>query len=253
MIDVGQGDSFLIKFPNGETALLDAGIATTTFDNGERVILPLLNYLGIEKIDFGIVTHIDADHYGGFISLIQEGKIGEIFKTKPDTSLSKDLKFEKFIKEMGVKIRYFKEQKWMVGNVALYFLYDNKLENYSTGSTNDKSGVFKLVFGKTSFLFTGDAEKRIEKFYSNKYKYFLDSDVLKVGHHGSKTSSSAEFVNYVTPDISLISAGYKNKFGHPVQDVIERLEKVGATVYRTDLQKAILLSSDGESIKKINW
>ncbi len=253
MIDVDQGDSFLIKFPDGQTALIDAGNATNSFDNGERVILPLLNYLGIKKIDYGIVTHIDSDHYGGFVSLVLAGIIKQIFKPELDSTLSKDKRFEEFIRESGVTVHYFQEQKLEIGNTNLYFIYDKNLKNISSNSTNDRSGVFKLVYGNTSFLFTGDLEKRIEKFYSKKYKSFLDSDVLKVGHHGSKTSSSEEFLDYVTPKISLISAGYKNKFGHPVKEVIERLQDEGSIIYRTDLQKAILLRSDGYSIKLINW
>jgi competence protein ComEC len=253
MIDIGQGDSFLIKFPNGKTALVDAGNTTIFFDNGERVILPLLNYLGIKKIDYGIVTHIDADHYGGYVSLILNGMIGEIIKPELDTSLSKDKRFEEFIHNRGLPIKYFKEQKLEVGNAALYFLYDENLKSLSGESTNDRSGIFKMEYGHTSFLFTGDVEKRIEKFYVGKYKNFLDSDVLKVGHHGSKTSSSKEFLEYVTPEISLISAGFKNKFGHPSIEIIKRLENVGSIIYRSDLQKAILIRSDGEEIKVIKW
>ncbi|MCW8805654.1 MAG: DNA internalization-related competence protein ComEC/Rec2, partial [Ignavibacteriaceae bacterium] len=164
MIDIGQGDSFLIKFPNGKTALVDAGNTTIFFDNGERVILPLLNYLGIKKIDYGIVTHIDADHYGGYVSLILNGMIGEIIKPELDTSLSKDKRFEEFIHNRGLPIKYFKEQKLEVGNAALYFLYDENLKSLSGESTNDRSGIFKMEYGHTSFLFTGDVEKRIEKF-----------------------------------------------------------------------------------------
>lgn len=253
MIDVGQGDSFLIKFPDGKTALVDAGNTTFTFDNGDRVIIPLLNYLGIKKIDYGIVTHIDTDHYGGFVALILEGMIGEIFKPEIDTSLSKDKRFEEFIRGRGIPINYFKEEKMECGNAALYFLYDDEVKNISGESTNNSSGLFKLIYGETRFLFTGDVEKKIEKFYANKYRHFLDSDVLKVGHHGSKTSSSNEFLKYVSPELSLISSGFKNKFGHPVKDIIQRLEAEGSTVYRSDLNMAVLLRSDGEDIKLINW
>jgi len=253
MIDVGQGDSFLIKFPNGQTALVDAGNATTTFDNGERVILPLLNYLGIAKVDYGIVTHIDSDHYGGFVSLVLAGMINQIYKPELDSTLSKDQRFEEFITQEGIPVHYFCEQKLEIGDTRLYFLYDENIKEISSRSTNDRSGIFKLYYGKTSFLFTGDVEKRMEKFFSKKYNNFLDSDVLKVGHHGSKTSSSQDFLDLVTPRISLISAGYKNKFGHPVKDIIERLQNEGSIIYRSDLQKAILLRSDGNSIDLINW
>ena len=253
MIDVGQGDSFLIKFPNNKTALVDAGNTTFTFDNGERVIIPLLDYLGIKKIDYGIVTHIDSDHYGGFVTLILDDRINEIFKPELDSLLSKDLRFEEFIIERRIPINYFREEKHQIGNTAVYFLYDDEIKSLSGKSTNDRSGFFKLVYGETSFLFTGDIEKNIERFYSTRYRHFLDSDVLKVGHHGSKTSSSVEFLRYVSPELSLISAGFKNKFGHPVEEVIQRLEAEGSTIYRSDLQKAILLRSDGQEIKLINW
>jgi competence protein ComEC len=253
MIDVDQGDSFLIKFPNGKTALVDAGNATSFFDNGERVIVPLLNYLGIEKIDYGIISHIDSDHYGGFVSLVMEDKIGTIIKPEIDTSLSKDKKFEEFVRKNDVKVKYFKEEKMEIGNAVIYFLFDENLKALSGKSTNDRSGFFKLVYGNTSFLFTGDVEKRMEKFYSSKYSNFLDSDVLKVGHHGSKTSSSQIFLDYVTPELSLISAGFKNKFGHPAKEIVERINYAGSTIYRSDLDKAVLLRSDGENIRVFNW
>ena len=253
MVDVGQGDSFLIKFPNGKTALVDAGNTTITFDNGERVIIPLLNYLGIRKIDYGIVTHIDSDHYGGYVALILEGMIGEIIKPEIDSTLSKDVRFEDFIEERNIPITYFREERKIIDNTALYFLYDDEIKRISGESTNNRSGIFKLVYGEDSFLFTGDVEKEVEKFYADTYKHFLDSDVLKVGHHGSKTSTSYDFLNYVSPEISLISAGFKNKFGHPVFDVLERLTESGSIVYRTDTEKAIILKSDGKHITKINW
>ena len=253
MIDVGQGDSFLIKFPNGKTALVDAGNTTIAFDNGERVVLPLLNYLGIKKIDYGFVSHIDTDHYGGFVALVLDGVIGEIYKPAPDTSLSKDKRFEEFLTERNIPVNYYSEKKLKIGNSVLYFLYDKKVDNIAGESTNNHSGIFRLVYGKTSFLFTGDLEKNTEKIYAEKYGKFLDSDVLKAGHHGSKTSSSDEFLSYVKPKYSLISAGFKNKFGHPASEVIQRLIKYGSTIYRTDLQKAVLLRSDGSQIKVINW
>ncbi|MEJ2103948.1 MAG: DNA internalization-related competence protein ComEC/Rec2 [Ignavibacteriaceae bacterium] len=253
MIDVGQGDSFLIKFPNSKTALIDAGNVTFTFDNGERVIKPLLEYLGINKIDYGIVSHIDSDHYAGFVSLVLNGLIGEIYKPEIDSSLSKDVRFEEFLRENNVPVNYFSEKKMQIGNVALYFLYDKRVESIAGESTNNRSGIIKLVYGENSFLFTGDAEKNVEKIYASKYRNFLDSDVLKAGHHGSKTSSSEIFLDYVTPKYSLISAGFKNKFGHPAEEIIQRLKMHNSKIFRTDLQEAILLRSDGKEINLINW
>ena len=253
MLDVDQGDSFLIKFPDGQTALVDAGNVTSFFDNGERVIIPLMDYVGISKIDYGIVSHIDSDHYGGFVSLVLTGKVKKIIKPEIDTSLSKDVRFESYLKLMKVPIQYFKNEKLEIGGAVLYFLNDEEINNLNNESTNDRSAVFKLVYGRTSFLFTGDVEKGGEAYYSGKYKNFLDSDVLKVSHHGSKTSSTDVFLNCVTPEISLVSAGFKNKFGHPANEILNRLISTGSSIYRTDREKAILLQSNGHQIEIINW
>lgn len=253
MIDVGQGDSFLIKFPDGKTALIDAGNADKYFDNGKRVIIPLLDYLGIEKIDYGFITHIDSDHYAGFISLIDENKIKMIFKPQLDSMLEKDVRFEKYLRKKHLPISYYHKKYLEIGEARLYILNDPTDKNYSALSTNDKSGIFKLVYGNTSFLFTGDLETDGENYFANKYSEFLNSNVLKVGHHGSKTSSSLKFLNAVKPKLSLVSAGFKNKFGHPSSKVLKRLQNSDSKILRTDLSGASILQSDGDSIKIIQW
>ncbi|HKI79211.1 MAG TPA: DNA internalization-related competence protein ComEC/Rec2 [Ignavibacteriaceae bacterium] len=250
MIDVGQGDAFLLKFPDGKTALIDAGETNFYFDNGERVILPLLNQLGIDKIDYGFVSHVDLDHYGGFISLIHNNKIERIYKPEIDSTEEKDLKFEKYLAENNLRSYYYSKEILKIGNARIYILNDQVPDNFSS---NNKSSVLKIVYGDAEFLFTGDLEKRGEIIYVSEYGKFLDSDVLKVGHHGSKTSSSDEFLNLVTPEISLISDGIKNKFHHPSPVVVERLSEYGSEIYRTDLLGAVILQSDGKIIKKVNW
>jgi len=253
MIDVGQGDSFLVKFPNNKTALIDAGNVTWNFDNGERVIMPLLEYLGIKKIDYGFISHIDNDHCGGFISLILNNKIREIYKPKVDTSSSKDIKYEQFLKKFKIPVSYYNAQSLQTGNSKVYILNNN---NYFSGknlSSNERSGIIKIVYGNSSMIFTGDAGKGIENLYISVYQEFLDSDVLKVGHHGSASSTSNEFLNYVLPNISLISVGVKNSYSHPANDVIKTLEQSGSEIFRTDKEGAVILQSDGLSFKKINW
>ncbi len=252
MIDVGQGDSFLIKFPNGKTALVDAGEANPFIDNGERVIIPLLDYLGIGKIDYGFVSHLDLDHYGGFISLIYHDRINKIFRPLPDSS-DKSLRFEKFLKSKKIQTGIYDKHSFEVGNTKMYFLNDPKSNYYQKFSSNDKSGVLKIVFGNTSFLFVGDCEHPAEYFLASKFQKMLDSDVLKVGHHGSSTGSSKTFLNLVTPDISLISAGIKNKFNHPSSEVISSLTELNSKVYQTDLMGAVLLQSDGLEIQIVDW
>lgn len=252
MIDVGQGDSFLIKFPDGKTALIDAGVVDPFFDTGERIIIPLLDYLGIEQIDFGFVSHLDTDHYGGFASLIHNRRIKEIYRPKPDSS-DKSIRFEKFLDKHKIPKKIYDKNKIEISNVVLYVLNDANSEYINNLSSNDRSGMLKLVFGQTSFLFVGDAEIPAEIFYLQHYKEFLDSDVLKVGHHGSKTGSSQEFLEAVSPKISLVSAGIKNKFGHPSEIVLKRLHQLNSQILRTDSSGAVLLQSDGKEIKIINW
>lgn len=188
-IDVGQGDSFLIKFPNSKTALIDAGNATEYFDNGERIILPLLQRLGIKKVDYAFVSHLDSDHYAGFISLINQNIISKVYKPKVQKSV-KDSIFEDYLTANKIQYDYYSNASINIGNCKIYFLNDTSYAEYKNFDSNNKSGIIKIVYGSTSFLFVGDAEKEAEQFMIKRYSTFLKADVLKVGHHGSNTSSS---------------------------------------------------------------
>ncbi len=252
MIDVDQGDSFLIKFPDGKSALIDAGKADAFFDMGERIIIPLLDHLGIKQLDYGFISHFDNDHYGGFYSLIVNQRVKEFFVPKPDSSI-KSIKFNKFLDELKIPKRIYHKEKIMIDNTAVYILNDTTVKYFDKLSSNDRSGVKKIVYGKNSFLFLGDVELPAERYYTTFYRNILDSDVLKVGHHGSKTGSSEEFLSTISPEISLISAGIKNKFGHPSEIVLERLKNLNSKVLRTDSAGAVLLQSDGNKIKVIDW
>jgi len=253
MIDVGQGDSFLIKFPNGQTAIVDAGIRTNNFDTGKYTIEPLLNYLNIDKIDFAFVSHIDIDHSGGFRYLIKHGWIRKIFKPYPDSSVVKDKRFERLIDSFHISKYYYSQNVIKVGNSRIYLMnkFKNKIVKYFSG--NNKSGLFKVLYGKTSILFTGDLEIKGEKYYSYYYGDVLKSDVLKVGHHGSNTSSSEMFLKYVKPKISLISVGKYNRYKHPSLKILKRLKNYNSKIYRTDLSGGILLKSNGMKISFVNW
>jgi competence protein ComEC len=253
MIDVGQGDSFLIKFPNGETALIDAGDASMKFDNGEKIILPLMNHLNIPAVDYAFVSHIDSDHYGGFVSLIQAGRIKRIYKPELDTSLSRDIKFENFIKKQNIPITYYHKSVIKIGNARIFVLNNKFIHFRKNNSNNDKSSLLKVLYGKTSFLFTGDLGINAEKYYSSLYNFNLRSDVLKVSHHGSKYCSSLNILNYIQPHFALISAGIKNKFNHPSKEVLTRLRMFHANIMRSDKQGAVLLKSDGNAVSQINW
>lgn len=251
-IDVGQGDAFLIKFPNGKTALVDAGDATLRFDNGKRVILPLLEKLGVDKIDYAFISHIDSDHYMGILSLIKEKKIAELYKPELNATKQNDLDFEGILKRNRIPIHYYKHESLAIGNAKLYFLHNDSLSG-GLESSNDKSGVIKLVYGKNSILFTGDAGIKVEEKYVAKYGGFLKSNILKVGHHGSKTSSSVDFLQSVSPKYALISAGIMNKFRHPSKEILDRLCKLHTKFLRTDELGASIICSDGSDLEIVNW
>ncbi len=252
-VDVGQGDAILVKFPDGKTALIDGGNATEFFDNGERILIPLLNLLGIDKIDYGFITHSDADHYKGYMTLIEKRRVKQIFKPLPDYSSSSDAELEGAIKKNEIPIKYYGKAILRIGGTSLYILNDTANYNYRNMSMNDRSGVFKLVYGKKSFLFTGDAGIKAENYYLKHYGNFLRSNVLKAGHHGSKTSSGEKFLSAVNPQYALISVGTLNRFKHPSPEIIERFNSMGINLLRTDKLGAVLLHSDGVGIKNINW
>lgn len=250
-IDVGQGDSFLLKFPNGKTALIDAGNRTEYFDNGSRIIEPLLKRLSIEKINYAFLSHLDSDHYLGSIYLIQNSRIDTVYLPKNNTIVSHE--FIKFLNYKKIPYRFYSQQKLRIGNCTAYILNDVLNNSYKHFDENNKSGIIKFVYGKNSFLFVGDAEIEAEQYLIRRYGEFLKSDVLKVGHHGSNTSTSKEFLNFVHPKIGLISAGVMNKFKHPSKRIVELLKKFNVKILRTDVSGAILLVSDGNSIQNVDW
>ncbi len=252
-IDIGQGDATLIKFPNNQTALIDAGNATQSFDNGEMVIYPLLARLGIDSIDYGFITHVDADHYRGFLSLFKKGIIKKLYKPVLEPELKKDFRLDSLIKAAEIPLSYYHNNILEFDEVKFYVLNDSVASKMLNLSTNDKSGIFKIVFGENSFLLTGDAGFKIEKHLIEKYGAFLQSDLLKIGHHGSKHSTSVDFLETVNPEYGLISAGVINKFNHPTTEVLERLKSKNIKIQRTDLSGAVIYQSDGSSIEIIDW
>ncbi len=253
MIDVGQGDAILIKYPDGKTSLIDAGIRNKNFDTGTYTIEPLLNHLNIDKIDLAFVSHMDIDHYGGYNYLIGKGIINELIKPTYDSTSSKDVKFEQLISKKKLIKKYYEQKIISEGNVRIYILNNTNNTYYQGLSSNNKSGIIKIVYGKTSILFTGDIESKGEKYYSKYYKDFLKSGILKVPHHGSKTSSTEHFIDYIKPMYSIISVGKYNKYHHPSVSVLSRLQRYNSKLFRTDKEGAILFQSDGIKFKKINW
>lgn len=233
-IDVGQADSILILTPNEKTVLIDAGEP----EDYEKIKETIDNY-GIDKLDVVIATHPHSDHIGSMQKIIENYDIGRVYM--PD-KIHTSKTFENLllaIEKKGLEIDIAEAG----GKIDLDNAIDLKFvsPNGSFEDINNNSAVLKLAYKDTSFLFTGDMETMAEKLIDDN----IDVDVLKVGHHGSNTSSSKEFLNRVTPTIAVISVGKDNKYNHPSQDIVDRLNGIGAQVYRTDEKGNITITSDG--------
>ena len=251
--DVGQGDASLIVFPNNKTMLIDAGYAGPAYDNGSRVLLPLMNFLGIKKIDYGVISHFDADHYKGFASLMKSGRIANICISPCSGDEQEVARFIEYANLSGVKVLMPEDTTWMMNDCAIHFLSGRTMPLLQYQTQNDRSLCVLLKYGEKKFFFTGDAQKEREEFLIQRFGNALDCDVIKVTHHGSRFGTSDEFVKALSPDIATISVGVNNLYHHPSREVIERLQANHISTYRTDNEGAIILECDGRNIRWVAW
>ncbi|KXZ40105.1 Metal-dependent hydrolase, beta-lactamase superfamily II [Alkalithermobacter thermoalcaliphilus JW-YL-7 = DSM 7308] len=240
-IDVGQGDCTLIITPDKKTMLIDAGD-----NNSGKTVYNYLKKHNINKIDILIGTHPDADHIGGLDYIIHNFEIGDFYMPKKShtTKTFKDVLLA--AKSKGLKI---KEAKYGIDFYLgdhVYFKMLNPSREY-TNNNNLYSVVLKATYKDKSFLFTGDAEieNEIDMIKSGEN---LKSNVLKLGHHGSSSSTSEQFLLSVLPDVAVVSCKYKNQYSHPHKEVLDLLKKYNIPLYRTDEQGSIVFFSDGKTI-----
>ena len=238
-IDVGQGDSTLVQLPNGEVALIDGGAR-----NAKDKVVEYIKGLGIEEIDYIIATHPHEDHIGGLPHVIRNFIIHKIYMPNrtANTLVFEELLLE--IEKKNLKIDIVKAKDYIIDEEGLkvYFLAPNR-DDYS--QTNDFSIVTKIDYLKNSLIIAGDAEESSEIDMVNS-NLDLRADLLRVGHHGGRSSSTEGFLNKVNPKYSIISVGRDNNYGHPHEETLERLSKVGTEILRTDQVGDIVFVSDGQ-------
>lgn len=237
-LDVGQGDSEFIQLPDGKCMLIDAGISESADVISERI-----SSLGYEKIDYLVATHPHADHIGGMREIVEGFDIGEIFMPKASTDTKTFENLLQAISDKGLGITTAKAGRVIVNEDDLKIEFLAPVGG-GYGNLNNYSAVVKLSYGDNVFLFMGDAEKEAEQEILEKYPYYLDADVLKVGHHGSDTASGKNFINAVSPKLAVIEVGDGNSYGHPHSETLKTLNTVGAQVLRTDINGNISVVSD---------
>lgn len=241
-LDVGQGDCILVRFPGGQNMLVDAGK-----NDSAGYITSYLKKEGVRKLDFVVGTHPHEDHIGSLDAVVKNFEIGEIYMPRVTASTVTFRDALEAVRDKGLKIT--------PARPGLNIIRDGDLsadiiapcgDQYQ--SLNDYSAVVKINYGRVSFLLAGDAEDRSEAEMLAGGAAGLKADVLKVGHHGSKTSTSAPFLKAVAPRYAVISLAAGNEYHYPHGVVLDRLKKAGAQVLRTDQRGTIVFATDGKEI-----
>jgi Predicted hydrolase (metallo-beta-lactamase superfamily) len=242
-LDVGQGDSILIQV-NKKNLLIDSGPKSD-----KKKLLYYLSKINIDKLDYIIATHPHEDHIGNMSEIIDNYNVLNFYAPKVESTTKTFEQMIDSLKAKNLKINVIKKgtNSINLGENTKVTVFSPTKDYYE--DLNNYSPIIKIQYGETSFLFTGDAQKDIEKemIASNEN---ISADVLKVGHHGSSTSTTKEFLNKVRPYIGVISVGTDNSYNHPNTDTLKRLKDNNIKVYRTDKDSLIILTSDGSTIEK---
>ena len=259
-LDVGQGDSIFVAFPGGKTMLLDGGgLPGSTYvrsrrpgiDVGEDVVSPYLWSRGLQRLDVVALTHAHQDHLGGLAAILRNFQVGELWVGRDIPSAAYESLLSQ-ARERGISVVHRQRGDQMDWNgVRVQVLWPDTVQPLQPAA-NDDSLVLRLQSGNESFLLTGDIERPAERALIENGDA-LAADFLKVPHHGSRTSSTATFLDSVRPRFAVISVGDNNPFGHPAADVVQRIEAGGARLYRTDRDGAVTILTDGSKLQVLSF
>lgn len=266
-LDVGQGDATLITFPNGETLLIDGGgqpnfAALKRADNdeseifepdaptvGESVVSAFLWEKGYSKIDYMLATHADADHIQGLTDVAKNFRVRAAFFGGMPENDADFAELSQILQKRNVEaVELQRGAVLEFGEAKIEILYPDKDESNKASSDNNHSIVLRLIFGNKKFLFTGDIEREAENALIGNTS-LLQSDLVKVAHHGSRTSSTQNFISATQAEYAVISVGKRSRFGHPHREVVERWKKSGAKVLTTGERGTISISTDGKNFE----
>jgi competence protein ComEC len=259
VLDVGQGDSLLVVSPHGRTMLIDGGGAFGGFsdaeeqsgvDPGEDAVSPYLWSRGFQKLDFVTLTHAHQDHLGGLLAVLENFRVGELWIGR-EVSLRKLARLEQVARSRNTIIKHqVRGSVFQWDGVEGQFLWPTLTTDGAAPPNNDDSLVLRLRLGERTMLLPGDAEKDAEgEILAENDMAAMRADILKVAHHGSKNSSMPDFLEAVSPQLAIISAGEDNPYGHPSPELLKRLDNAHIRVLRTDQNGAVQVLTDGQQIE----
>lgn len=239
-IDVGQGDAILVQV-NNKNLLIDSGPKSD-----KKKLTNYLDSIYIPQFDYVIATHPHEDHIGNMSYIISNYKILNFYSPKVESNTNTFEGMAEALSRKNIKIKILKANNKTIdlGENTLVEVFSPNLDSYD--NLNNYSPIIKIYYGNNSFLFTGDAEENVEAEVISK-SFNLKSDILKIGHHGSSTSTSKDFLEKINPKITIISVGKNNSYGHPTKETLDKIKNT--TVYRTDINRSIIITSDGKTLK----